>query len=108
MFLLHGLIVGTWVSRIPAVQMQLGLTNGVLGATLLTPALGAVLMSASTVIVAINGLLRQTPDTVHATWNDHGVPMNGGGRLEIVGHVNPQSIAFQACYLYHIHNIQCI
>jgi MFS family permease len=43
MFLVHGLVVSTWVSRIPAVQAKLGLTNGVLGATLLGTACGSVL-----------------------------------------------------------------
>jgi MFS family permease len=38
----HGLIVSTWVSRIPAIQSGLHLANGVLGLTLLASALGAV------------------------------------------------------------------
>ncbi len=42
LFLVHGLVVGTWVSRIPAVQSALSLNNGVLGLTLLSSALGAV------------------------------------------------------------------
>jgi MFS family permease len=42
LFLCHGLIVATWVSRIPAVQTTLGLQNGVLGLTLLGSAIGAV------------------------------------------------------------------
>ena len=42
LFLLHGLIVSTWVSRIPAIQLSLHLNNGVLGVTLLGSALGAV------------------------------------------------------------------
>lgn len=42
LFLVHGLIVGTWVSRIPAVQGGLRLNNGILGVTLLSSALGAV------------------------------------------------------------------
>ncbi len=41
-FLVHGLIVGTWVSRIPAVQAQLHLQNGPFGLTLLCAAIGAV------------------------------------------------------------------
>ncbi len=41
-FLLHGLIVSTWISRIPAVQSNLKLNNGVLGLTLLGAAFGAV------------------------------------------------------------------
>lgn len=43
LFLLHGLIVSTWVSRIPAIQLSLHLNNGVLGLTLLSSALGAVI-----------------------------------------------------------------
>ncbi len=42
LFLVHGLIVATWLSRIPAVQAALGLPNGILGLTLLSSAIGAV------------------------------------------------------------------
>ncbi len=42
LFLAHGLIVSTWVSRIPAVKAELGLSNGVFGLTLLSSAFGAV------------------------------------------------------------------
>ena len=42
LFLVHGLVVSTWVSRIPAVQSTLSLSNGVLGLTLLSSAIGAV------------------------------------------------------------------
>ncbi len=42
LFLAHGLVVSTWVSRIPSVQIALHLNNGVLGLTLLSSALGAV------------------------------------------------------------------
>jgi MFS family permease len=41
-FLIHGLVVSTWVSRIPAIQTSLRLSNGVLGLTLLSSAAGAV------------------------------------------------------------------
>src|SRR5438552_14627568 len=41
-FLVHGLVVATWVSRIPAVQTALGLNNAELGLTLLSSAVGAV------------------------------------------------------------------
>jgi MFS family permease len=41
-FLVHGLLVATWVSRIPAVKAALGLNNAVLGLTLLSSAAGAV------------------------------------------------------------------
>lgn len=42
LFLVHGLVVATWVSRIPAVQSALHLPNGLLGLTLLSSAVGAV------------------------------------------------------------------
>jgi MFS family permease len=41
-FLVHGLVVSTWVSRIPAIQSSLRLSNGVLGLTLLSSAAGAL------------------------------------------------------------------
>jgi MFS family permease len=43
LFLLHGLVVATWVSRIPAIQSSLHLNNGVLGMTLLCAAIGSVI-----------------------------------------------------------------
>jgi Major Facilitator Superfamily len=42
LFLVHGLVVSTWVSRIPAVQAGLHLDNGILGLTLFATAVGAV------------------------------------------------------------------
>lgn len=42
LFLVHGLTVATWVSRIPAVQSALRISNGMLGLTLLSSAVGAV------------------------------------------------------------------
>jgi MFS family permease len=42
-FLLHGLITSTWVSRIPAIQASLELTNAHLGLCLLGTAVGSVL-----------------------------------------------------------------
>ena len=42
LFLVHGWVVASWLSRIPAVQNALRLNNGVLGLTLLSSALGAV------------------------------------------------------------------
>src|SRR5437660_10890917 len=41
-FLLHGLIVSTWVSRIPAVQNALNLSSARLGICLLGTAIGSV------------------------------------------------------------------
>lgn len=43
LFLVHGLVVSTWVSRIPAIKASLALPNGILGLTLLSSAFGAVL-----------------------------------------------------------------
>jgi MFS family permease len=43
LFLVHGLVVSSWISRIPAIQTSLRLSNGVLGLTLLSSAVGAVL-----------------------------------------------------------------
>jgi MFS family permease len=42
-FLLHGLIISTWVSRIPAIQTSLGLTNAGLGLCLLGTAVGSII-----------------------------------------------------------------
>lgn len=42
LFLAHGLVVASWISRIPAIQIQLHLNNGILGLTLLSSAAGAV------------------------------------------------------------------
>jgi MFS family permease len=44
LFLVHGLIVSTWISRIPAVKAALGLNDAVLGLDLLSIAAGAVCM----------------------------------------------------------------
>jgi MFS family permease len=43
LFLAHGFLFGTWVARIPAVQAELDLGEGELGAALLCLTLGAVL-----------------------------------------------------------------
>jgi MFS family permease len=42
LFFLNGALFATWVSRIPAVKLQHGLSNGALGLALLAVALGAV------------------------------------------------------------------
>jgi predicted MFS family arabinose efflux permease len=42
LFLVHGLVVASWLSRIPAIQSALRINNGVLGVTLLASAIGAV------------------------------------------------------------------
>lgn len=41
-FLIHGLVVSTWVSRIPAVKSSLGLSDGALGLALLGTAIGSL------------------------------------------------------------------
>jgi MFS family permease len=41
-FLVYGLVVSTWISRIPAVQSAIHLSNFVLGLTLLSSAMGAL------------------------------------------------------------------
>ena len=41
-FLIHGIAVSTWVSRIPTIQANLRLNNGVLGVALLGAALGSI------------------------------------------------------------------
>lgn len=41
-FLIHGLVTATWVSRIPAIQTALRLSNGMLGLCLLGAAIGSV------------------------------------------------------------------
>lgn len=56
LFFLHGLIVSTWLSRIPAVQTRLGLTAGQLGLALLGTALGALFsMPLTGALVTRNG-----------------------------------------------------
>jgi MFS family permease len=42
-FLIHGILVSNWLSRIPAVQAKLHLSVGILGATLLATAAGALI-----------------------------------------------------------------
>src|SRR5581483_310049 len=41
-FLIHGLVVSTWVSRIPAVKASLRLSDGALGLALLGTAIGSL------------------------------------------------------------------
>ncbi len=43
LFLVHGLVVATWVSRIPAIKTELRLSDGTLGLALLGSAVGSVL-----------------------------------------------------------------
>ncbi len=42
LFLQHGLVVSTWISRIPAIKSSLAIPNGIFGLTLLSAAFGAV------------------------------------------------------------------
>lgn len=43
LFLIHGLIVSTWASRLPVIQHQLGISSGQLGLLLLSSAIGSIL-----------------------------------------------------------------
>ncbi len=43
LFLVHGLIISTWASRLPVIQSQLGISTGTLGLLLLSSAIGALL-----------------------------------------------------------------
>lgn len=43
LFLIHGLIVSTWASRLPVIQHQLGISSGQLGLLLLASAIGSIL-----------------------------------------------------------------
>jgi MFS family permease len=47
-FLLHGLVVGTWVSRIPGIREDLALSNATLGTCLLGTAVGSLVAVPST------------------------------------------------------------
>mgnify|MGYP001793010021 CR=1 FL=1 len=42
-FLIHGLVISTWVSRIPSIKASLHLNDGVFGMTLLGSAVGSVI-----------------------------------------------------------------
>src|SRR5947208_12505867 len=42
-FFLHGLVISTWVSRIPAIKTALHLNDGVFGFTLLGSAIGSII-----------------------------------------------------------------
>jgi MFS family permease len=42
-FLIHGLVVSTWVSRIPSIKAELNLGDGVFGVSLLGAAIGSVI-----------------------------------------------------------------
>src|SRR6195256_2862293 len=60
-FLIHGILVSNWLSRIPAVQAKLHLSVGILGATLLATAAGGLLaMPLTSKLVGIFGSARVT------------------------------------------------
>src|SRR4051794_6661694 len=60
-FLLHGLILSTWISRIPALQSSLGLTHAEFGLTLLGTAVGSMFaIPATGWLVARHGSRRVT------------------------------------------------
>jgi MFS family permease len=66
-FLTHGLVVSSWVSRIPAIQSALGLTNAHLGMSLLGTAAGSMLA------VPVTGwLVGRFGSKVMTTWSTVG------------------------------------
>lgn len=64
LFLAHGLVVSTWISRIPGIQTDLHLSNGVLGLTLLSAALGAV-----SVIPYVGSLVARFGSSRMSSWS---------------------------------------
>ena len=64
-FLVHGLVVSTWVSRLPSVKAQLGLSDGALGLALLGAAIGSIAgIAAAGVLVTRIGSRRASQWTV--------------------------------------------
>ena len=60
-FLIHGILVSNWLSRIPAMQARLHLSVGMLGATLLAAAAGALIaMPLTSMLVGRFGSARVT------------------------------------------------
>ena len=68
MFLIHGILVSSWLSRIPAVQRDLALSSSVLGFALLGAAVGAF-----TAIMAIPPLLIRFGSARVTTWSSFGL-----------------------------------
>ena|ERR1051325_10783045 len=63
-FLAHGILVSSWLARIPAVQERLHLPVGILGAVLLSAAAGALLaMPVTSKLVGRFGSARLTQFT---------------------------------------------
>jgi MFS family permease len=66
-FLVHGLVVSAWVSRIPAIQSSLNLANGTLGIALLGAAVGSL-----TAIPVCGFLVNRFGSSRVATWTSIG------------------------------------
>jgi MFS family permease len=66
LFLAHGLLVSTWVSRIPDVQSALALSPGVLGTALLAIAIGSLVAMPATGI-----LITRRGSKVACTWTTY-------------------------------------
>jgi hypothetical protein len=63
-FLIHGILVSSWMARIPAVKEKLGIPLGTLGAVLLSAAAGALVsMPLTSRLVAGFGSARMTQVT---------------------------------------------
>jgi MFS transporter len=67
-FLIHGILVSSWLARIPAVQRDLGLSSSVLGFSLLGAAAGAF-----TAILGIPPLLIRFGSARVTTWSAFGL-----------------------------------
>jgi hypothetical protein len=83
-FLIHGILVSSWLSRIPAVQRDLALSSSVLGFALLGAAIGAF-----TAIMAIPPLLIRFGSARVTTWASFGLcavlplPALAGGAVSL-------------------------
>jgi hypothetical protein len=64
-FLIHGLIIATWASRIPAFQAHLHLSPAVLGRSVMMAAIGSVLATP-----AAGWLISQVQQPEHRDWVD--------------------------------------
>jgi MFS family permease len=67
-FLIHGLVVSTWVSRIPAVKSSLGLSDGALGFSLLGTAIGSL-----AAVPACGWLIDRTGSRAACIWTSIGL-----------------------------------
>ena len=85
-FLIHGILVSSWLARIPAVQRDLGLSSSVLGFALLGAAVGAF-----TAIVGIPPLQIRFGSARVTTWSSFGLcavlplPALASGAISLAG-----------------------